>query len=132
MTHKHNNNSSNQRNPSNYEAYKGTDRVICSQTSPEKANENFNSSSYKGKQPAAKRVHLDPSQQSTSKVPKPAALTSQQLDKQEVAKTYGQANASAPPPQDTSQLKMLAVTVILRYSVVCNRLQPIYIKKQKL
>jgi hypothetical protein len=29
-------------------------------------------------------------------------------------------------------LKMLAVTVILRHSVVCNRLQPIYIKKQKL
>jgi hypothetical protein len=31
-----------------------------------------------------------------------------------------------------SPLKMLAVTVILRHSVVCNRLQPIYIKKQKL
>ena len=30
------------------------------------------------------------------------------------------------------KLKMLAVTVILRHSVVCNRLQPIYIKKQKL
>ncbi|CAB4419487.1 unnamed protein product [Rhizophagus irregularis] len=29
-------------------------------------------------------------------------------------------------------LKMLAVTVILRHSIVCNRLQPIYIKKQKL
>jgi hypothetical protein len=83
------NNSSNQRNPSNYEAYKGTDRVTRSQTSPEKANENSNSSSSKGKQPAAKRVHLNPSQQSTSKVPKPAALTSQQLDEQEVAKTYG-------------------------------------------
>jgi hypothetical protein len=31
-----------------------------------------------------------------------------------------------------SNVKMLAVTVILRHSVVCNRLQPIYIKKQKL
>ncbi|UZO17722.1 uncharacterized protein OCT59_009063 [Rhizophagus irregularis] len=31
-----------------------------------------------------------------------------------------------------SIIKMLAVTVILRHSVVCNRLQSIYIKKQKL
>ena len=30
------------------------------------------------------------------------------------------------------ELKMLAVTVILRHSVICNRLQPISIKKQKL
>jgi hypothetical protein len=30
------------------------------------------------------------------------------------------------------RIKMLAITVILRHSVVCNRLQPIYIKKQKL
>ncbi|PKY17193.1 hypothetical protein RhiirB3_429742 [Rhizophagus irregularis] len=29
-------------------------------------------------------------------------------------------------------VKMLTVTVILRHSVICNRLQPIYIKKQKL
>jgi hypothetical protein len=29
-------------------------------------------------------------------------------------------------------LKMLAVTIILRHCVVCNRLQPSFIKKQKL
>jgi hypothetical protein len=105
MIRKRNNNkSSNQRNPSNYNTYKGTDRVTHSQTSSsEKANNNSNSSSSKGKQLAAKRVHLDPSQQSTSKVLKPAALTAQQLDEQEVAKTYGPTNTTTPPPQDASQ-----------------------------
>jgi hypothetical protein len=107
MTRKRNNNkSSNQRNPSNYDAYKGTDRVTRSQTSsPSQANDNSATSTgnNKGKQPPAKHVHLDNSQQSTSKGSNSASLTSRQLDEQEVAKTYGQANASAPPPQDVSQ-----------------------------
>ena len=36
--------------------------------------------------------------------------------------------------EDTAskQVKMLAVIVILRHSVVCNRLQPTFIKMQKL
>jgi hypothetical protein len=105
MTRKRNNNSSNQRNPSNYDAYKGTDRVTRSQTSsPSQANDNSSSTgNNKGKHPPAKRVHLDNSQQSTSKGSNSASLTSQQLDEQEVARTYGQANATVPPPQDASQ-----------------------------
>jgi hypothetical protein len=93
MTRKRNNNkSSNQRNPSNYDAYKGTDHVTRSQTSsPSQANDNSATSTgnNKGKQPLAKRVHLDNSQQSTSKGSNSASLTSQQLDEQVVAKTYG-------------------------------------------
>jgi hypothetical protein len=106
MTRKRNNKSSNQRNPSNYDAYKGIDRVTHSQTSsPSQANDNSSTSTgnNKGKQPPAKRVHLDNSQQSISKGSNSASLTSWQLDEQDVAKTYGQANASAPPPQDASQ-----------------------------
>jgi hypothetical protein len=90
----------------NYGAYKGTDRVTRSQiSSSSQANDNSSTSTgiNKGKQPSAKRIHLDNSQQSTSKGSNSASLTSRQLDEQNVAKTYGQANASAPPPQDVSQ-----------------------------